>query len=355
MSKRSLTVVQNEASNEATINLYGIIGDYWEEDPLTAVRFLRTLALLEAKFDKINVRINSPGGNVWEGLAICNAIRASKKEIHTWNDGIAASMGAVILVSAKEGNRHAAKGSVTMVHSASTYAWGNAKDLREQAEALEVHDDALVSFFVDATSKTSQEIKAMWFDHSDHWLTAEQAAEQGLVSVEDYEIEQVPENVNNMSLQQVAALYSPNIKISNSQKENMFNNKFKALTALAKVAAGSVTAEQVQKINEEIEAEGIHDVTLVLDSELEKYQGFENRITDLEGEVSAKDTTISEKEDEIARLTNELAEANKKLKKPAAAAGAPGAAGKPDTQGEGKDDVNDYETSTDREAKALWG
>lgn len=354
MSKRSLTVVHNEASREATIHLYGVIGDYWNEDPLTAVRFMRVLADLEGKADIINVRINSPGGNVWEGLAIANAIKSSKKEIHTWNDGIAASMGAVILVSAPKGRRHAAKGSVTMIHNASIFAYGNSKGLRGQADSLDVHDNVLITFFEDATGKPGA-LKAKWFDYEDHWLTAEEAAAEGLVVVEDSDTSDMPENVTNMNMQQVAAFYDPNLKVSNSQQEYMFNNKFKSLTALAKVAAGSVTAEQVQKINDEIDAEGIKDVTLVLDSDLETYQGFENRVTDLEGEAAVKDAAIEDKDKEITRLTNELSAANAKLKKPAAGATPPPAGEKPDGQGEPPEEVNDYETSTDREAKAMWG
>ena len=353
MKKPSLLVVRNEAELSASIFLYGIIGDYWQEDPLTASRFMKELTALESKFNTVNVHINSPGGDVWEGLAICNAIKASKKDIHTWNDGLAASMAATILVSAKDGNRHAAKGSITMIHCASTFTWGNSEDLRETANALDTHDDVLASFFADATGKTEEDVKALWFDYKDHYLTAQEAADYGLVKIESYESEKVPENIKNMSMQKVAALYNPQIAVTNN--DHMFGNKFKNLSALAKVAAAAITAEQLQAINDEIVAQEIQGVTLVLDSELETAA---NAVTQNET-LTAQ---VTEKDGQITTLTNELnaqkaivAEQAKKLGKPAADAGAPPIETPDPTPGDGKKVVENYRTSVDAEYEALYG
>lgn len=353
MKKPSLSVVRNETDLSASIFLYGIIGDYWQEDPLTASRFMKELTALESKYNTVNVHINSPGGDVWEGLAICNAIKASKKDIHTWNDGLAASMAATILVSAKDGNRHAAKGSITMIHCASTFTWGNSEDLRETANALDTHDDVLASFFADATGKTEDEVKALWFDYKDHYLTAQEAADYGLVKIESYESEKVPENIKNMSMQKVAALYNPQIAVTNN--DHMFGNKFKNLSALAKVAAADITAAQLQAINDEIVAQEIQGVTLVLDTELETAANAVAQNTTLTAQVTEKDQKITDLTAELDAQKAIVAEQTKKLGKPVEDAGAPPVTKTDTTPKDKKDDEPSYETSYDREMKAVLG
>jgi len=81
----------------AEIYLYGYIGQekWWDDDPteaLTDLEVVRAIRDLEQEYSRINVRINSPGGSVMHGDPIITALRNSKAEIHTYNDGMAASM-----------------------------------------------------------------------------------------------------------------------------------------------------------------------------------------------------------------------------------------------------------------------
>lgn len=349
--RKPLFVVRNDDTGSATIYLYGVIGDYWNDgDPITATRFMQQLTALEGKYKVVNVRINSPGGDVWEGLAICNAIKSAivrGLEVHTWNDGLCASMAAVILASAKNGARHAAKGSITMIHNALTGVWGNSADLRETADSLDVHDNVLITFFVDATGLSAEEVKKKWFDFKNHWLTADEAAECGLVVIESYDSEPVPENIKDMSMQKVAAFYNPKIAINNN--DDMFGNKFKNLTALAKVAAaGPITAEHVKAVNEEILAEKIPGVTLVLDSELEVANAAAVENSSLRNQ-------LTEKDGKIEKLTNEVAALQAKLDSAADDGGTPPAGKTDETPGDGKDEKPDFSTSVDAELKAIYG
>src|SRR5690606_27365480 len=109
---------------------------------------------LEDIHDRINVHINSPGGSVWDMLPIFNAIKSSKKEVHTYVDGIAFSAGAMILLAAKKGNVHMAKGSLMMLHAVSTGRYGNARAFRREAETLDTYDEVLGQLIADRTGKS---------------------------------------------------------------------------------------------------------------------------------------------------------------------------------------------------------
>jgi ATP-dependent Clp protease protease subunit len=283
MKNPFLRVVKTEAKASAQIFLYGIVGDYWYSDsPVTARNLQRQLALL-SDVPVIHLRLNGPGGDVHEGLLICNIIKASKKEIHTWNDGICASMMATILESVPEGRRHAAKASLTMIHSASTIAWGNTQDMKDTADMLDKHDDVLAEIFSDATGLTLDHVKAKWFDGKDHWLTAKEGEAEGLFSIEDYDIADIQDDATEMPLDKIAAFYTTSTPPKNPQinNETMFGlDKFKSISAMAKKAVNEITPEMVKNVNDELVTEKIEGVTLVLDSTLQE-------VTDKAGKVDA--------------------------------------------------------------------
>ncbi len=356
MKKPALRVVTIAAEQSAKIFLYGIIGDYWSEDPLTAQRFMRELNALEGKYSRVDVHINSPGGVVWEGLAICNAIKASRVDIHTYNDGLAASMAAAILCAPLNiENRHAAKGSLTMIHNASTIAWGNSKEMLECSKMLDAHDDVLAGIFADASGKTIEAIKSEFMDYVDHWLTAEEAAAGGLVKIENYEADKMADNIQNLSIEKVAALYTgtpedinPSLidKLKNivndiiNPKNQTIDMKFPKIQALANLPAAEVTEELVNAAKTELAEVGIEGVSIVLDSEQVALIESAELATSLQEEVTSLGG-------QIISLSEQLAEANAKLNKPAEDSGAPKAEGDkiPDTDKEPAFNV----TSVDQE------
>ena len=84
----------NRTSKEATLRLYGTLGDKVDGD-----YFAQEIGYLDGEVDTIHIRINSPGGSVFQGLSIVSAIMAAKAEVITYIDGVAASMAAVIAVA----------------------------------------------------------------------------------------------------------------------------------------------------------------------------------------------------------------------------------------------------------------
>jgi ATP-dependent protease ClpP protease subunit len=366
MSKFPFRVIRNEASSEANIFLYGIVGDYWYSDnPVTARSLQRQLTLL-SDYKRINLRLNGPGGDVHEGLLILNTILADKgSRIHTYNDGVCLSMMAVLLESVPAERRHAAKASLTMIHSASTYAWGNASDMRDTADMLDKHDDVLAGVFADALDLTIDQVKAKWFnDGKDHWLTATEGAAEGLFSVEDYDISEIPENPIDKSLDQIAAFYSRPIannsqsKITNNTDMGLLSNKFKTIAALGKIPVAERTAEHIKAVNDELEAEGITGATLVSDTDLqetvteaEKVPALTieaAKVPALETQVTALTTEKVTLSQEVTALKATVAAQAIELGKPAEEA-TPPATTLTDSTG-GKTVVDSFETSFDREA-----
>lgn len=350
MSKRYFEVVASGTAGVGKINIYGVLSDWYGD--VNAVDFLAAFYALEATCTRINIHINSPGGSVWEGLPIANAIKASSVDVHTYVDGVAFSMAGIIAIAAPKGNVHMAKGSLLMLHSASTYGYGNAESLKKQAEDLSKYDDVLASFVESRTGKSLEDVKGAYFDGEDHFFTPSEAKADGLIdSVEDYDAKDTPENIENMSMAQVAAWYQGKDpkKVDNSENQNNMFNKLGKVSALAKVAAADLTADLLEAANANLQEQGVNGVTLVLDSELDAHDtnvnDLQTKVTALESKVTAKDARIAELEKEVKDLGA----------KPGAESGKPITDKIDNPGGEGNGEVEDFMTDYDREAQALFG
>ena len=172
------------------ILIYGIIGDDWMDEGITATSFKRQMDALNADptCESIKIRINSPGGYISDGLAIVNTIKDSKKPVHTVNDGFAFSMAAPILMAGKTVS--AARNSLIMIHNAWGSLTGNSKELEGELENMQKIDEVLAQSIADRSGKSLQEIQERFFDFKDHTLTAQEALDEGMIDeVLDFESE----------------------------------------------------------------------------------------------------------------------------------------------------------------------
>lgn len=160
----------------ACILLYGDIGDY---DKVRSGDVVRELLEMEAQYKKIDVRINSNGGDVYSGIAIFNAFKHTKADITIYVDGIAASIASGIALCGKP--LYMSRYSRLMLHSIQGGAYGNKKELAEVIEQIDSLENTLAEMLATRCKKTVDEIKAEYFDGADHWLTAEQAMAAGLI------------------------------------------------------------------------------------------------------------------------------------------------------------------------------
>ncbi len=184
-------VVTGDQDGTAEMFLYGYIGqDFWwdedmNEESITDLAVVRSIRELEKNNSRINIRINSPGGSVMHGDPIISAIRASKAEVHTYVDGIAASMAFDIWLAGSV--RHVSLNSKLMCHATSTIEFGTAKQMRQAADRLDKFDESAIEVFHAATGMDKEEIKTQFYDYEDHWMTANNALSLGLVqSIESY-------------------------------------------------------------------------------------------------------------------------------------------------------------------------
>jgi ATP-dependent Clp protease, protease subunit len=211
MSKNKLSrMVYNvvEGDSSADVYIYGSIPDLDNDwNYINEARtFVQDFKALEDKFETINIRINSPGGLVWDGLAMYNTIKNSKAKTYTFNEGMAGSIAAIILMAGNAGV-HANKASLMLLHNASGMAIGNARDMIEMANILQEHDDVLAQIIADRSGMDLAEVKNRWFGYEDKVMSSEKAVELKLIdSIIDVKAD-VPDGAEAMTATQVVAEY----------------------------------------------------------------------------------------------------------------------------------------------------
>ncbi len=165
--------------SETDLILYGEIGyDWWTDGGITAETVSKFLAGLPNGTTEINVRINSPGGDVFEGVAIYNALLNSGLTINVKIDALAASIATVIAMAGH--TVEMAGNGQYMIHKAWTIAAGNADDMRSTAGLLDSIDNgSIVATFEARTGLTEKEIIDMMA--AETWMDAKTAKEKGFV------------------------------------------------------------------------------------------------------------------------------------------------------------------------------
>ena len=163
-----------KAASVSTIYMYGDIGYEVASGQIAA-----ELAACAEESERIDIRINSNGGDVFSGIAIYNAIRQSNADIRLYVDGVAASMASVIALCGKpvEMSRYAR----LMLHSVSGGCYGNKQEMAKCIAEIESLEDSLGEMYAQRMGMSKEEVKAQYFDGTDHWLTAQEALQMGLI------------------------------------------------------------------------------------------------------------------------------------------------------------------------------
>lgn len=160
----------------ATLYLYGPIDSWGGMWGVSAGEVAGALAALPTNTTDLTVRINSPGGEVFEAVAIMNLLRDHAARITAKVDGIAASAASFLAVSADEtimgGNTE------LMIHDAWGLAIGNAADMRQYADMLDRVSNDIASVY-DAKAGGGRD---SWREYmlAESWFTAEEAVALGL-------------------------------------------------------------------------------------------------------------------------------------------------------------------------------
>lgn len=175
LNKSASYISAKKAGKSGEIILYGDIGDsFW--GGISAAQFRSQLSELK-NVDELNIRINSGGGDVFEGVAIYNAIREHKAHKIVHIDGLAASI-ATIIASAGD-VIEMAETAQYMIHRGWTITMGNRHDLQKMLDRLDATDEILASVYMGKTGQDHDDI-IKWMDE-ETWFTASEAKEYGFV------------------------------------------------------------------------------------------------------------------------------------------------------------------------------
>ena len=161
-----------DADNGVDLFIYDAIDEYWG---ISANSVAEALSGIDAP--RINVRINSPGGVVTDGIAIMTLLANHDAEIHTYNDGLAASIASIIMMAGE--TRTMSAGAWNMIHEPWAVAVGNANDMRETAGLLDQFSGQLVDVYAKGTGQDKDFIKGAMADET--WYTADESKELGFI------------------------------------------------------------------------------------------------------------------------------------------------------------------------------
>jgi len=163
-----------EDDGDRSISVYDVIGyDYWTGEGVTAKRIAGALRGMGP--GPVTVNINSPGGDMFEGLAIYNLLREHDGEVTVKILGLAASAASVIAMSGDV--VQIARAGFLMIHNCWVCGCGNRHDLREVADTLEPFDTAMADIYA---AHTGQPIEAMAkLMDAETWIGGSQAVEDG--------------------------------------------------------------------------------------------------------------------------------------------------------------------------------
>lgn len=177
--KKLVQLIRNNAKREParivaedeadTLFLYDVIDPYWG---VSASDFNKALAGMAGK--KVTLRVNSPGGDVFDGRAMAAAI-AQHGNVHAVIEGVAAS--AATYVTAACASVAIAKGAMYMIHNAWTMAYGNKDDLTQTASLLDKIDGTILDDYERKTGQSREQLAA-WMN-AETWFTADEAVEHG--------------------------------------------------------------------------------------------------------------------------------------------------------------------------------
>ena len=181
---------------------------YWRDDDVINAKDIRES--LESVTDDIVIKLNSPGGDVFEGIEIYNYLKDHPSNVTVEVTGVAASAATFITAGANEVIMNV--GTSLMIHEASTFTWGNKSDIQKTLNALETIDESILSIYSEKTGQSNEQLEE-WMNE-EKWFTADEAVEFGFANsvkrdnVESVEPEERIEDIINSKVAIAMAAFS---------------------------------------------------------------------------------------------------------------------------------------------------
>lgn len=187
---------------------------YWRDDDVINAKDIRET--LDSVSDDIVIKLNSPGGDVFEGIEIYNYLKDHPSNVTVEVTGLAASAATFICAGADEVIMNV--GTSLMIHEASTFTWGNKQDIQKTLNALETIDDSILSIYSEKTGQTTEQLREWMNDEK--WFTADEAVEYGFADfVKRDEPQEEPQDMAAM-IQNAVAVAMANLQqpVTNQQE-----------------------------------------------------------------------------------------------------------------------------------------
>ena len=295
--------IQNKAGNSADIYIFDEIGTYG----VTAQDFISEIKGL--KDMPINLRINSLGGDVFDGMAMYNVIKRREAKTTVYIEGIAASIATIIALGADEVVM--AENSLFMIHNAWGGTMGEAKDMRKTAETLEKITSELTDIYVKKTGLSYDAVAQMMDEET--WLNAEEAYKLRFIdTISDsikvaakYDVSKF-KNITQEEIKNKLSININNKKMTNELKE-WFNSKVEEIVTSVK---GEV------KVSEDVVEQTTITVNLGDNEEItNKISAFEAKNIELSNKISLLEGELATEKGTNETLTVEVEGLNAKINK----------------------------------------
>ncbi|WP_433943470.1 head maturation protease, ClpP-related [Paenibacillus sp. SN-8-1] len=195
--ERKFETIHNETAGTTEVTIYGIIGDSWWEDSVSASDIDNVLKNISGD---IVINLNSPGGDAFDGIAIYNRLKKHNGKVTINVDGWACSAASVIAMAADE--LVMGLGSMIMIHEASSLVWGTKTEMRKEADVLDELEEGLIDIYMTKASVSREEIRNMV--DAETWFGAQKALDIGFATStvatdgKDKEITQLRAQITNM-------------------------------------------------------------------------------------------------------------------------------------------------------------
>lgn len=176
-AKRGLEF-KNSTPTTAEIVIYSDIGQSFWGDSISAKDFHEMLSKIPETVNEITLRLNSPGGDVFDGIAIYNRLKQHKAKVTVYVDGYAASIASIIMLAGDEVIM--SEGALVMIHKPWTGKWGNAADFEQVINLLDDIEEQMIGIYQRKTKLDRNEIRQMLL--AETWFNADQALEKGFVT-----------------------------------------------------------------------------------------------------------------------------------------------------------------------------
>lgn len=171
--------ISNKSATEAEIVIYAGIGqDFWGDGSMISAKdFSDELKKIPETVNTLHVRINSPGGDVFDGVAIYNRLKQHKAKKIIYIDGLAASIASIIAQAGDEIKM--GEGALFMIHLPWTFSFGNRMDLDNTISRLMDVEEQMIGIYSKKSGLERSEIRALL--EAETWMSAEEAIEKGFV------------------------------------------------------------------------------------------------------------------------------------------------------------------------------